>query len=129
MKYVYPAIFTEETDGKFSVNFPDIQGCYTGGDDLHDALFMAEDVLSFSLFDLERENKPIPKASDIKDIKVKKNEFVNYIRCDTIAYQKKINNKAIKKTLTIPKWLNDLALEKNINFSHVLQEALEKMVI
>lgn len=127
-KYVYPAIFSPEEEGGYSVFFPDLEGCYTCGDDLKDALFMAEDVLAFYLYDEERDGKTIPAASQANDIKVKDGEFVNYIVCDTIEYAKMHNSKAVKKTLTIPEWLNEAATRENINFSQVLQEALMEKV-
>ena len=127
-KYVYPAIFTPEEKG-FSVYFPDLEGCYTCGDDLQNALMMAEDVLAFVLYDLEREGKVIPKASKLSDVIVERSEeFVNYIVCDTIEYAKRHNGKAVKKTLTIPAWLNEAAMKAEINFSQVLQEALLEKV-
>lgn len=124
MKYVYPAVFTKEDEG-YSVFFPDLEGCYTCGDDLEDALRMAEDVLAFTLYDYEKENKEIPNPSDLKAMEVESNEFVNYVACDTIAYRKMHNNKAVKKTLTVPEWLNEEATAKGINFSATLQEALK----
>lgn len=52
------------------------------------------------------------------------------IEFDMIAYKKRTESRAVKKTLTIPSWLNDAALEKNVNFSQVLQDALmEKLRI
>ncbi len=127
-KYSFPAVFTLEEDGLYSVYFPDIKGCYTSGDNLADAIYMAQDVLAYALFDLEREGACIPNASDMSDIKHESNEFVNYIACDTIRYRKLHNNRAIKKTLTIPEWLNEAAMEMGINFSQVLQEALLQRV-
>ena len=127
-KYVYPAIFTPEEDGGYSVFFPDLEGCYTCGDDLQDALFMANDVLAFVLYDYETEGKEIPSPSKAEDVKKEDNDFVNYVACDTVEYARMHNNKAVKKTLTIPQWLNDAALRKDINFSQVLQEALIQKV-
>lgn len=124
MKYIYPAVFTKEDKG-YSVFFPDLEGCYTCGDDLEDALRMAEDVLAFTLYDHEKENKKIPNPSDLKTLEVESNEFANYISCDTIDYRKMHNNKAVKKTLTVPEWLNEEATAKGINFSATLQEALK----
>ena len=98
MKYVYPAVFTQEGHS-YSVIFPDLEGCYTCGDDLKDALYMAEDVLAFTLFDYEKNERPAPEPSEIGSIKLSAGEFVNYIVCDTIEYQRQHNNKAIKKTL------------------------------
>lgn len=126
MKYVYPAIFTKEKeDGGFSITFPDIDGCYTCGDNLQDGIMMAEDALALMLYDYETESRTIPKASDLKEIETKEDEFVTYIFCDTLAYRKMHSNKAIKKTLTIPEWLNEEASARGINFSAVLQEALK----
>ena len=127
MKYVYPAIFTPEDSG-FSVFFPDLESCYTSGDDLADAIYMAEDVLAFTLFDYEREKKTIPTASSAKDIAISEEEFINFIACDTIEYQKRHNNRAVKKTLSIPEWLNEAAIAKNINFSQVLQDGLRAIL-
>lgn len=123
-KYVYPAVFTEEESGLYAVNFPDLESCYTSGENLTDAFEMAEDVLALTLYEYERDGKTIPDPSDCKTIMVKENEFVNYVSADTLYYQKKFNKRAVKKTLTIPEWLNDLAVAQNVNFSKTLQEAL-----
>lgn len=125
MRYSYPAVFTKEEKG-YSVIFPDLEGCYTCGDDMNDALYMASDVLAFTLFDYEKSGKAIPSPSAYSDIKVSENEFVNYIACDTIEYQRRNNNKAVKKTLSIPEWLNVAAQANDINFSQVLQDALKE---
>lgn len=127
MKYVYPAIFTKEENG-YSVLFPDLEGCYTCGDDLADAMYMAEDVLAFTLYHYEVRGDSIPAASDATNIKTKSEEFVSYILADTIDYQKRNNNKAVKKTLSIPEWLNELAVSADINFSQVLQNALKEQL-
>lgn len=122
-KYVYPATFTKENDG-YSVVFPDIDGCYTCGDSLEEALYMAEDALALMLYHLEAENLSIPTPSNTSDIVTDSNTIVNLIRCDTLAYQRMFNNKSVKKTLTIPEWINERALAMDINFSQVLQDAL-----
>ena len=123
-KYVYPAVFTAEENGTYSVNFPDLESCYTCGDDLADALKMAEDVLSLTLYEYESQSKTIPAPSAIKSVAVAKNEFVSVVAADTVEYQKRFNKKSIKKTLTIPEWLNDIAISHNVNFSKTLQDAL-----
>ncbi len=73
---------------------------------------MAQNVLAFTLYDYEKEGREIPTASDINDIDVAEDEFVNYITRDTIEYRKRHNNKAVKKTLTIPQWLNEELLPR-----------------
>ncbi|MCD7813012.1 MAG: type II toxin-antitoxin system HicB family antitoxin [Lachnospiraceae bacterium] len=87
-KYRYPAIFTPEEKGRYSVNFPDIDGCYTCGDNLEDAIMMAEDVLAFCLYDEEEAGSKIPRASRAEEVVLGKREFVKYISCDTIWYKK-----------------------------------------
>ncbi len=127
-KYLYPAVFTVEEKGMYSVDFPDLEGCYTCGENLADAIAMAEDVLAFTLYDYEKEKKEIPSPSKAADISLGEGEFINLILCDTIEYQKRNNNKAVKKTLTIPEWLNEAATAAGLNFSQVLQNALKKQL-
>ena len=122
-KYAYPAIFTKEDTG-YSVEFPDIEGCFTSGENLPDAMEMAEDALCLMLFDHEEDGEVIPPPSDVKDIQAKTKETVSLICCDTVEYRKLYDSKAIKKTLTIPNWLNTLSEKAGINFSSTLQEAL-----
>lgn len=123
-KYAYPAIFTPEENGCFSINFPDLEGCYTCGDSLEDGIEMAEDVLALILYGYEKENRDIPAPSAPDSFSLSGNEFINFIACDTMEYRKMYNSKAIKKTLTIPEWLNEAASAMGLNFSQVLQEAL-----
>ena len=125
-KYVYPAIFTPEEKGMYSVNFPDLDGCFTSGEDLADAMFMAEDVLAYSLYDLERDKLPIPAPSGITDFTLSNGQFVNLIACDTLEYQKMHNNRAVKKTLSIPEWMNEIATAAGANFSQLLQDAIRR---
>lgn len=127
MKYVYPAIFTEESVG-YSVLFPDLEGCYTCGNDLKEAFEMAEDVLAFTLYHYESRGLSIPKPSDINHLDVPAGGFPSMVLADTLEYQKMHNSKAVKKTLSIPEWLNELATENNINFSQVLQNALKEQL-
>ncbi len=123
-KYIYPAIFS--SDGRFiNVRFPDFESCYTQGDSIQDAYDMATDVLCLSLYNLEEEKADIPPASDISKIRVDGDEFVSLVSCDTLEYRQYYDNKAVKKTLTIPSWLNTMSEREGINFSAVLQSALK----
>lgn len=125
-KYAYPAVFTPESGGGYSVYFPDIEGCYSQGDNMADAIFMAEDALELMLYEYEESNKEIPKPSDLKKIKLNNGEIASYVSADTLKYRKIFNDKAVKKTLTIPEWMNEAATKENINFSQVLQDALRQ---
>ncbi len=99
-KYIFPAIFTPEEQGEFSIHFPDIENCFTCGDNLEDGIRMAVDDGSFA----------------------------TYISCDTTVYRRLMNNISVKKTLTISSWLNDSAMAAGLNFSQILQDALKEQL-
>ena len=126
MKLIYPACFYPCEEGGYTVIFPDLPGCITQGDTLTEAVDMAIDAASGWLLDEVENNRPIPEASDIKNIipNEYENGFVSIISVDLDEYSKKHGNKAVKKTLTIPAWLNTLAEKENVNFSQILQNAL-----
>jgi predicted RNase H-like HicB family nuclease len=133
MLSVYPAIFYENKTSVYSVVFPDLNHLASCGDNLNDAMSMAIDCLAGYLYDEKLDNKKFPVATSVKDINIHCEEddddnyissFVNMVSVDVEEYAKLHFNKAVKKTLTIPKWLNDMALNKNINFSKILQNAL-----
>ncbi|MBR1810753.1 MAG: type II toxin-antitoxin system HicB family antitoxin [Clostridia bacterium] len=128
-KYVYPAIFKKDGDFIF-VEFPDFESCYTQGESIIEAMEMATDVLCLTLYDMEEGGKTIPAPSEINSIVLSENDdsFISLVACDTIEYRKFYDNKAIKKTLTIPSWLNTMAERKGVNFSQVLQDALKAQI-
>ena len=124
-KYIYPAVFAQEGT-MYTVRFPDLESCYTQGDDLQDAYDMASDVLCLTLYRLEEAGAAIPPASSVASVAVSEGEFVSLVACDTLEYRKFYDNCAVKKTLTIPAWLNTMSEREGLNFSSVLQEALKK---
>ena len=85
---------------------------------------MAQDVLCMRLYDMEESGETIPLPSAVQSVSVGDNEIVSLIGCDTIEYRRLNDNKAVKKTLTVPSWLNTMAEREGINFSAVLQNAL-----
>lgn len=126
MKLVYPACFYKEDDGGYSVTIPDLKGCYTQGNTLQEALEMAEDAaLGWLLLAIE-DGEKIPVANDINDIPLEyPNGFKTLLLLDLGMYSQKYGNrKSIKKTLSVPSWLNETAEKYNINFSQTLQDAL-----
>lgn len=121
---VYPAIFTHcFDDGEYYlVEFIDLEGCITEGKDINEAFYMAQDALGLYLDDFTK--LPTP-TTDFSKISLSENQFISYVNIDMEEYRRKYNNKAVKKTLTVPCWLNTLAEKNSINFSQVLQEALK----
>lgn len=124
MKTAYPAIIHPE-DGRYWVEFPDLDGCYSDGDTLAEAAINAEEALGAYLCSLIERNIKIPAASDIQSIHTD-NGFTSIIATEPMDYAK--STKSVKKTLTIPEWLNDAAESRHINFSSVLQQALISII-
>ena len=125
MQYVFPAIFTKEEAG-YSVSFPDVENCITSGQTLSEAMYMAQDALSLMLMDMEDDGAAIPAPTDIKSIRCADNEVASLVRADTVEYRKLYGKQAVKKTLSVPAWLNTMAEQKGLNFSAVLQAALRQ---
>jgi Uncharacterized conserved protein len=119
MLFVYPAIFHREEDA-YWVEFPDLEGCHTFGSTLTETMEAAQEALAGYLITLLEQNRKIVSPSDIVDYHVD-DGFASLVSCDINQYR---DTKAVKKTLTIPSWLNDRAMTMGINFSQVLQEAL-----
>lgn len=122
-RYIFPAIFTVEPDG-ISAEFPDLPGCLTCGNTEEESLRMAKDALELHLFGMEEDQEEIPSPSTVSNLDIHKGQFVALIEVWMPPIRDEMALKAVKKTLTIPKWLNDLAEEKRVNFSHVLQASL-----
>lgn len=127
-KLFYPAIFHTADEGGFWVSFPDFPECLTEGDDMAQAYEMAVDALGLAITSREDEHTEVPAASDFQSISVSKGEFITIVEFDMLAYKKRTNGRAVKKTLSIPEWLNEAATDAGINFSQVLQEALIQKV-
>lgn len=123
-KIFYPAVFTKEENG-YWVKFPDLPGCFTEGDSISEAYEMAQEAMGLWL-QSERNGFNYPEASDITGIRTAENEQIVLVEFDPIEYLKRTSSKSVKKTLTIPEWLNTLAEEQNVNFSQVLQNALKE---
>jgi len=125
MKYTYPAVFTPlHKEGGFDVCFPDLPYCRTCGDNLTEAIEMAEDAASMWLWDAENNEENIPHPSETLHHEAP--QFVNFVVADTDAYRRTNDNRAVKKTLTIPAWLNAEAEKAHLNFSGILQSALKQ---
>lgn len=124
-KYAYPAIFAKE-EGGYSIRFPDFASCYTAAETIEEGLEMAQDALCLTIYDLEEDGKVIPDPTPVQEVRTDGDEFATLVACDTIQYRKFFDNKAVKKTLAIPSWLNTLAEKAEVNFSVTLQNALKK---
>lgn len=126
MKVYYPAILQKDVDGSINVTFPDLPEAITCGNTLTQAIEMAKECLGLCLEVRKDEKAGIPTMSDPTTMVCKSGSFVMMIEYDSIEFNKRYNKKAIRKNVTIPAWLAELAEERNINFSNVLQNALIK---
>lgn len=127
-KYYFPAVFDPGDDGSkgYTVTFPDLPGCITEGSDIQEAFRMAKDVLEGFLYLMEEDNEPTPTPSELITISIPSGAFVACIEAWTEYVRDELQNKAVKKTLTIPRWLNDAAEKEGINFSQLLQFAIKE---
>ena len=119
----YPAVFHTAEEGGFWVTFPDIPECMTQGDNMQEAYEMAVDALGLSLTSREAEREEIPKASSLDEVDPEDGTLV-LVEFDMAEYRRRNSSRAVKKTLSIPEWLNEAAVRENVNFSQILQEAL-----
>lgn len=124
-KYIFPAIFDYAEDG-ISIEFPDLPGCLPCANTDEEALKNAKEALALHLYGMEQDREVIPNPTSIKNLRFESNQAVVLVEVYMPLYRNAIENKAIKKTLTIPKWLDTLAEQEKINFSHVLQDALKQ---
>jgi predicted RNase H-like HicB family nuclease len=130
MKLTYPAVFyKDEETGAYAVEVPDLPGCATGGDTLADAILMGIDAASGWVLDELEDGRRVPDASALEAIKPESGRFVSLLVLDMDAYAEKYGDKAVRKNLTIPAWLNTFAEANHVNFSQVLQDTLTEMYL
>lgn len=137
MLSMYPAIFFHEKNGHYSVVFPDLNHLSTCGDTMQEAMEMAIDCLAGYLHSEKLDGNDIPAPTPINEVNIhaeddedddygEEDRFVSMVSVDVEEYARTHFEKAVRKSLTIPKWLNDLAVSRKINFSKVLQQALRR---
>ena len=122
MNFIYPAIVHMDTDG-YWLEFPDLVGCSTQGDTLAELMFNAQEALEVHILGLLEYGDVLPPPSDATAINLECNTFTTLITANVDLAK---NTKSVRKSLTIPVWLNEKALVEGINFSSVLQKALIK---
>lgn len=124
-KYFYPSLFHKAEEGGYWVSFPDLPECLTQGEDMGEAYRMSVEALGLALEDRVKIGD-VPDPSAVEDISVGADSYVVIIEFDMLEYKKRTASQAVKKTLSIPSWLNEEATARGINFSAVLQEALKE---
>lgn len=134
---VYPAIFHKAIEGGYVVIFPDFNNGGTQGETLDEAMEMSQDYIGTWLYDDYIQGKELPKPSNINDISIKIAEdekeyyipgesFKSLVTLDMEKYVRECKNQVVRKNVSIPSWLNEIAKRYNLNFSNLLQEAIKK---
>lgn len=126
-RYVYPAVFTYEKGQEIAVVFPDLDAATSGTDD-NDALLSARELLGCVLYGMEEDGEEIPAPTLLPDVSLEENERAVLIDVYMPSVRMAKINRSVNRTVTLPAWLNAAALEKNINFSQVLQDALKSQL-
>lgn len=126
--YFYPAIFHNDEKGGYWISFPYFPECMTQGETMEEAYEMAVEAMGLCIDDRLKNEESLPEVSAPVDYILQEGDFSCLIEFDLVQYRKKHNTKSVKKTLSIPEWLNEAAMEHDINFSQVLQEALMKKI-
>jgi len=122
LEHVYPAIFHTNNDGSYTITFPDLPGCISEGKSLPNAMYMAQSGLKQWIEYLIDKKLPIGKASLIEDVQPTGGEFTCYIYADVK------EGRAVKRTVSIPKELDDKSIELGLSLSRVLQDALNDKI-
>lgn len=117
-EFVYPAIFHNNADGSITITYPDLPGCISEGKNIANAMYMAQDALTQWIELLTDTKADIPAASPINNVSVGKNEFKSFIRAEIK------DTRAVRRTVSLPKWMDDKAIAENLSLSKVLQESL-----
>lgn len=119
VEYVYPALFHPNSDGSFTILFPDLPGCISEGKSLANAMYMAQDALTQWIEYLTDKKEPIPSPSDSRVIQTEGDEFINLIRAELK------EGRAVKRTVSLPQWLDEQASTAGLSLSRILQDALK----
>lgn len=126
-EYLYFARFTKEEIG-YSIDFPNVDGAYTEGDTIEECLKMAEECLGLHIYGLIEDGDDIPESPKPENIEVNRDQFIMPIKVYPEIIKYRIDNSSVKKTLTIPFWMNKLCEDKKLNFSKLLQDAILREV-
>ena len=121
--YSYPAIFYYDPDG-ISIEFPDLPGCLPCASTTEEAFRNAKEAMGLHLYGMEQDGDPIPAPSAIEDLHPEEGGVLTMVEVFMPSVRDRVNNRVVKKTLTIPAWLNREAEEAHVNFSQVLTDAL-----
>ena len=124
--YIFPCVFIYKEKGGIGIYFPDLDGCVSSGENEQEACHNAKEALSLHLYGMEQDNEEIPEPSSIRDIQFQDDERSMLVEVYMPSFRAKQENKFVKKTLTVPRWLNIEAERAGVNFSQILQTGIKE---
>ena len=122
--YVYPVVFEPVEGGGYCVYAPDIKGCITQADSIAEGIIKIRDGLCGMLYMMRRDKASIPEPTDIALVKHGNGDIVTLVDAPLEEYRRRVGSKAVRRTISIPEWLDELAINANISLSQITQDAL-----
>ena len=126
---VYPVVFSKEDDGTFCVYAPDFLGCVTEADDYADGIDKIRDGICGMLYALERDKKTAPEPSEPGEVELEAGDVVALVDVDLLDYKRRIGSKAVRRTISIPEYLDEMATRAGVSLSQITQDALRSMLL
>lgn len=125
--YAFPAVLTVDHDDNDAVlvSFPDLENCFSDGDNAAEALERAREALGNVLYWMEKDGQEIPEPTDINALDVSDGAIKSLVSVDMAQVRKEWNARSVSRTVTLPAWLDEKAKREQVNFSQVLQQALK----
>jgi predicted RNase H-like HicB family nuclease len=127
MSNVYPVVFSPEVEGGFCVYVPDLPGCVTSAETYAEGVEKIRDGICGMLYVLERDKKPTPVASDPAGIEIESEDVIALVDFDLSAYKRRLGSKAVRRTISIPEWMDEMAENSGVSLSQVTQDALRQI--
>jgi len=115
-------------DSGYTVTFPDLPGCITEGDTEGEVVVHATEALALHLRGMERDHEAIPEPSPRRDIVLAPGQAIVLVRANLRLFRRTMRERAVRKMVTVPRWLHDAAEKAEVNYSQVLQEGLKALL-
>ena len=123
-RYVFPAYFCYGENGRIGIVFPDLPGCTSQGGNDEEAMHMAKEAMTFHLWGIEEDRDEIPNPTPVRELEPESDQVMVLVEAFMPPFRERMNNKAVSKTVTMPRWLEMEAKTANLNYSQILQDGI-----
>lgn len=128
MKRIFTAVIRYDHEYHcYEASVPDILGCATSGQTLEDAINQITDAANGCVCALEEEGLPVPEATAQRAFEPEQDVYHTLIQVDTDKYRRMTDTRAVRKSVSVPQWMSDMAEQRGVNCSQVLQDALRRL--